>query len=195
MNREISNNSNELTPEEVEMARVWSDLEIYAEDLNSEISKVIETEESKGNKLLIFHSQGLKAISATFILLKNNMPDEAAATLRLSLEHLFCAAACNSNPAFFTNLENSDFSSIDPMKAGAISVSSIAKEGHLENLWNTDYKFLSKIGAHANTLAATFKVEAFKLGLSVFHKHMLILSLTKNALNQWGKEWQKLILN
>lgn len=202
MTTKNSPTADDLTEREKEMVKIWVGLEGQFDNLNSQLTEFKTTIAAQGNKPLIFYIQGFEAISATFLLLRSNMSITATATARLSFEHLFCAAACNIDSTYFEKLEASDQLGIYTWLENQsqktkptlkhLKLSDIAETGQVKNLYNDQYRFLSKTGAHANTLVQLSMSEAHKHGMPTFFQSEGVLAHLKIGLEEWKHQWAQL---
>lgn len=196
------------------LASLWTGIETQVEDLKTQIDKFLTRPEAMRKQQLIFFWQGFRAASATLLLLRNGMGDSAAATARLAFEHLFCAAACNEDPTYFSQLKRSDERGVELWtknlgSSGALpdgipqrfstpvrsrdddrSYKHIAIAAQLETLYEENYKFLSKAGAHANTVAIELATRT-RGSLPEFNQTHAVMVNLKMCLKHFEQQWAR----
>lgn len=200
----------EPTAAESAFVKLWGDVDDQVEVLNQQIDELCASPEAVGNKPLIFFVQGINASSATLLLLKNGFFEPAAATARLALENLFCAAACNEDSTYFEQLERADEfgmrqwakamepnewqleDSSSPTQRDRRDYRQIAEDGKLSFLYEENYKYLSKSGAHANTLAPMLRASTAGGPLPEFNLMVGVLRNLEICLTNFARLWERL---
>lgn len=200
----------EPSADEKKFVELWGDVDDYAESLTHKIDEIIARPEVAGMKPLIFYRQGMNAVNATLLLLRNGMDEPASGTVRLAFENLFCAAACNEEQDYFSKLEAwdlyemerweaalNDESSSSPTtlstKHDKLSYKCVAKAGKISPLYEMNYRLLSKSGAHANTLAPLLMAYSAGGPLPELNLQVRVLFELKLCLEHFERQLKRLI--
>lgn len=203
-------NFEQPTHDERAFVALWGDVETQAENLKLKIDEFVAHPEAAGNKPLLFYRQGINAVAASLLLLRNGMAEPASGTVRLAFENLFCAAACNQDPTYYSQLERSDAYethkwavALTKMNGGSVppapslidrdkrTYKAIADAGGTSALYELNYRFLSKTGAHANTVNPLVLAASAGGPLPEFNLMVGVLTNLKMCLESFEQQWAR----